>query len=94
MQHLNINIEISLEQKTLQVLTDLIRPSGKAEAQPEPFAISIEEELDPAYAYTNARARGVSAIKLKEVLYHFGIASVADCPADLTAALAKAINRL
>lgn len=94
MQHLNINIEISLEQKTLQVLTDLIRPSGKAEAQPESFAITIEEELDPAYAYANARARGVSPAKVQELLNNFGIKSVADCPADLTAALAKAINRL
>lgn len=94
MQHLNINIEISLEQKTLQVLTDLIRPSGKAEAQPEPFAIEIEEELDPAYAYANARARGVSPAKLQELLNNFGIKSVADCPADSAATLAKAINRL
>lgn len=94
MQHLNINIEISLEQKTLQVLTDLIRPSGKAKEQPEPFAITIEEELDPAYAYANARARGMSPAKVQELLNNFGIKSVAACPADLTAALAKAINRL
>lgn len=94
MQHLNINIEISLEQKTLQVLTDLIRPSGKAEAQPESFAIEIEEELDPAYACANARARGVSPIRMQELLENFGLNTVADCPDDLKVSLAKAINRL
>lgn len=94
MQHLNINIEISLEQKTLQVLTDLIRPSGKAEAQPELFAIEIEEELDPAYACANARARGVSPIRVQDLLEKFGLNTVADCPDDLKVSLAKAINRL